>query len=351
MTSLLRQILRAISLSFVLLVLSLPVLGQPEDGASETQAEPTKEELAAARRLFAEAKDLETADDWAGALAKLEKVAGVILTPQVRFHVALCHEHLGRLVEAINGFELAVQEAKALGSKARSVVENAPIRAAKVRERVAHVQLTVVGTVRTSKIFIDGRGVSLALVDTKIPLDPGSHIIEVKQNDDVTDSHELELGEGESEEIVLKIDDPEPPAPPVPNPTSAPKPPPPPPDPGVPKEPPSRVPAYIVGGAGVAILGGAAVTFGLRAAAIGNVRCYDPDNYTGCDPEDAETADLGETYDLTSKILLGAGAGVLAAGVVLWFVLAPDDDPDPTVAGTKVGLTPVPGGLQLMGTF
>ncbi|MBW2457967.1 MAG: hypothetical protein JRI68_25905 [Deltaproteobacteria bacterium] len=314
-------------------------------------AEPTDEGLAAARRLFSEAKDLEKEGDWEGALAKLEKVAGVKMTPQVRFHVALCHDHLGRLVEAINGFELAAQEARALGPKARDVAENAPARAEKLRARVANVRLEVVGTVRVSKIFIDGRAVSLALVDTEIPLDPGSHLVEVKRDGEVTHSHELELGEAESEVIELEIDDPKPPPKPDPDlePDTGLKPPVPI-DPG-PKEQPSRLPAYLTAGAGVAILGGAAVTFGLRQATIANVRCYDPENYTGCDPEDEPTADLAETYDLTSKVLLGVGAGVLATGVVLWFVLAPDDDPAPTAGAAKIGLAPLPGGLQLTATF
>lgn len=349
MTSLLRQIPRLVSLVLVLLLLAAPGRAQPEEAPAAAPAEPTDEELAAARRLFSEAKDLEKEGDWEGALAKLEKVAGVKMTPQVRFHVALCHDHLGRLVEAINGFELAAQEARAMGPKARDVAENAPARAEKLRGRVAHVRLEVVGTVRVSKIFIDGRAVSLALVDTEIPLDPGSHLVEVRRDDEVTDSHELELGEAESEVLELEIDDPKPPPKPDPDPDPDPKPPVPI-DPG-PKEQPSRLPAYLTAGAGVAILGGAAVTFGLRQATIANVRCYDPDNYTGCDPEDEPTAALAEKYDLASKVLLGVGAGVLATGVVLWFVLAPDDDPAPTAGAAKLGVTPWPGGFELIGTF
>ncbi len=351
MTSLLRQIQRVFSLVLVLFLLAAPGRSQPPEAAPAAPAEPTDEELAAARQLFGESKELESEGDWEGALAKLEKVARVKMTPQVRFHLALCHEHLGRLVEAINGFELAAQEAKALGPKARDVAENAPARAEKLRARVARVRLEVVGTVRVSKIFIDGRAVSLALVDTEIPLDPGSHLVEVKRDGDVIDSHELELGEVESAVVELEIQDPEPPPPPDPDLEPDPDPKPPPPvDPG-PKEQPSRLPAYLTAGAGVVILGGAAVTFGLRQATIANVRCYDPDNYTGCDPADEDTAALGEKYDLASKILLGVGAGVLATGVVLWFVLAPDDDPAPTAGAAKVGLTPLPGGVQLLGTF
>ena len=68
---------------------------------------PAPTELAAARELFAEGVALERQDAWSGALAKFQKAAAIVVTPKVRFHVALCFEHTGRLVEAINEFTAA----------------------------------------------------------------------------------------------------------------------------------------------------------------------------------------------------------------------------------------------------
>src|SRR5689334_16529333 len=48
-----------------------------------------------ARAQFQQGLALETAGDWAGALSLFVQVAAVKLTPQVRFHVGLCEEHLG----------------------------------------------------------------------------------------------------------------------------------------------------------------------------------------------------------------------------------------------------------------
>ena len=59
------------------------------------------EDLAQARVLFNEALSQETAGDWAGALEKMQKVSRVKLTPQVRYHLARCKEHLGRHTEAL----------------------------------------------------------------------------------------------------------------------------------------------------------------------------------------------------------------------------------------------------------
>lgn len=313
---------------------------------------PTEEELAAARKLFNEALEDETKNRWQTALEKLEKVGRIKMTPQVRYHIALCHEHVGRLVEAINGFELAEQEARALGDSARAVAQNAPEHAAKVRERVARVRIKVKGKAWVSKIFIDGREVSLALVDTEIPIDPGNHRVEVKRDGEVTSEQKLVLAEGESETIELAIDDPEPP-PPVPDPFPVPGNvrPKPKPDPDRPQPAPNeleRLPAYIVAGAGGLILITSGITFGLRQAAIGNVDCDDQEDFSGCDPDDRDTAELAQRYDIASKVLLGVGAAALATGVVLWFVLAPEGA---VGSFASVGIAPSPGGVHVVGTF
>jgi hypothetical protein len=332
------QVLRVLWLAMVLL--SVPYVAHSQVKAA------TKEELAAARQLFIDAMKLEKQDEWKPALKNLQKVGQVKMTPQVRFHIALCHEHLGNMVEAINGFELAVQEAEAAGDKATDVVENAPPRAAALRARVAHVRLRVAGTVRSSKFFIDGKEVSLALIDTEIPIDPGEHTVEVRRAGEVTHDHSFRVGESESELVDFEVDDPELPDP-VPDPDPKPNP-----DPngdraGPVEDESKRIPAYVAAGVGVLALVGAAVTFGLRESSLSNVRCQDPDNFKGCDPDDEETVNLAESYDVASKVLLGVGAAAVAAGVVLWFVLEPNDGSP----SSGVGVAPTIGGLQISGRF
>jgi hypothetical protein len=314
----------------------------------------TEEELAAARQLFNEALNDEKAHRWEVALGKLEKVGRVKMTPHVRFHIALCHEHLGRLVEAINGFELAEQEARAMGESAKSVADNAPDRAGKLRDRVAHVRITVKGRATVSKILLDGREVSLALVDTAIPVDPGNHRVEVRRDGVVKSEEQLALAEGQSETVTLTIDDPEPP-PPVPEPYPVPngqKPPPgPKPDPNREQGPPNemaRLPAYVVGGAGGLMLITSGVLWGLRQSEIAKVECDDPENFTGCELNDRDKVEQAERYDIASKVMLGVGAAALATGVVLWFVLAPEGA---VGSFSGLGVAPRLGGASLVGRF
>ncbi len=336
-----------VALLSIAVTLMMPVVvhAQPDEN---TAKEPTDEELAAARALFTEAMELEAANKWRGALDRLKKVGKVKMTPQVRFHIALCQENLGRLVEAINGFELAAQEAKAVG--ADEVMTNAPLRAEALRARVAHLVLDVRGKVRVSKIFLDDREVSLALVGTRIPVDPGPHRVEVRRNGDVTYEMDLTLGEAEQHKLEITIDDPKvkppPPPPPPPPPISEPEP--------EPETELKRLPAYILGGVGVLSFVAAAVTWGLREEAVSNIadNCEDPGALTGCDPDDRELEEVAEGYDVASKVLVSVGAVSLASGVVLWFVLAPKKAP-PTTGNKKPSVTfaPTLGGFVLSGKF
>lgn len=347
----LQRALRAILLLVMVLVVPVsPAFAQEEDPAAAK--EPTKEELAAARQLFQEGKKLESGGDWSGALERFEKVSKVKMTPQVRFHVAFCHEHLGRMVEAINGFELAAQEAQAVG--AGDVIENAPRRAAALRERVAHVKLNVTGTVHTSKVLLDGREVSLALSGTSIPVDPGPHQVDVRRGKETTFSQELTLAEAETITLDIAIDDPEPPPDPDPDPNPDPDPDKVPPDPVKKGSELDRLPAYIAAGVGVVALIASAALWGLREETVNNIAvgCDDPEAYTGCNPDDVGLADTALQYDTGSKVLLGVGLAAVAAGVVMWFLLEPKDgSPTTGTSSPRVGVAPAAGGLQLVGQF
>jgi hypothetical protein len=343
----------ALGLGLGLCLCAAPPIAHAQPSKEPVPAqEPTDEELAAARELFNEALELEKKNKWEEALTRLQKVGQVRMTPQVRFHIALCHENLGRLVEAINGFELAEQEARAQGEAARAVAENAPERAAKLRERVARVRIVVTGEAHVSRIFLDGREVSLALVDTLIPVDPGNHRIEVRRSDTVTQEKKLALAEAETETVRLSIQDPAPPAPepvpyPVPPPISPPPPEKPQPQPPAPDET-ERIPAYVVGGAGVLILVAAGVLWSLREDRIADVDCEDEERFRGCDPDDEGIVDEARTFDITSKVALGVGLAAVATGGVLWFVLAPDGG---VGSFSSVGVAPTAGGLRVRGRF
>ncbi len=107
----------------------------------------------------------------------------VKMTPQVRFHIALCEENLGRFVSAIKGFELAGEEAKLAGSAAAEVEKLAPERAAALRSRVGKLRVQVSGKIIDSKVVLDDVALTASSFGADIPVDPGAHVIEVRDKD------------------------------------------------------------------------------------------------------------------------------------------------------------------------
>jgi hypothetical protein len=306
----------------------------------------TPEELAKLRQVFGEGRALEGKNQWAEALEKFKQVASVKMTPQVRFHIALCEENLGKLVSAMRGFDLATEEAKQAGSSAVEVATNAPPRAEALRSRIAKVTLEVSGKLSTSKIYLDEVAVAPKDLGAEIPVDPGvSHVIEVRDaNGKSSFKKEITLAEKASDKVEVPVDDREAPAPPPP--TDQPPPPP----------PPSRVPVYVTGALGAAALAGAGVFFVLRANNISAIaqNCKDQVNYTDCRPADADLVNTGKIYTGVADALLGVGiAGVGAAGV-LFFVLQPKKQPAPQKASATVSaitVVPTGTGIKVIGTF
>jgi hypothetical protein len=312
----------------------------------------TAEELAAARKMFVDGKALEKDGAWVAALVKFKTVAKIKMTPQVRFHIALCHEHLGKLVDAVNGFELAEQEAKATG-KAADVAVNAPKRAEALRARLAQLMLRVAGKVYTSKIFLDDREVSLALVDTNIPVDAGKHTVKVRRAGKTTFSKELTFEEAQSQELKLVINDPKPPPAPVKGPDPEPdaKPGPAPRQVFMTDDPPQWI-AYVVAGVGAGALVVSGILWSQRNQALSQLECEDPATYSGCKFDGQGKAQQAEQLDVAAKVLVGVGAAGVATGVALWFLLMPDDD-QPTTGNTQAQwlIAPTLGGVSVGGTF
>jgi hypothetical protein len=314
--------------------------------AQAAAQDPTDGELAAAREMFKDGKDLEAKGAWADALAMFKKVAEVKMTPQVRFHIALCDEKLGRLVSAINGFELAAQEASRAGASAAEVAENAPTRAAALRKRVAVVNIVVKGRLSHSRILIDGAPVAAALLGSAIPVDPGRHTVELQTEGKIVFSKNLDLGEKNQATVDIEVNDVDPPPPPIVPRVSTPANPPP---PAVPEADPSKLPAVLVGTVGILSFIGAGVFLGLRESTIAEVGKTCETGGKQCDPDLESVAREGEQYTTAVTALTIAGGVGLGAAGVLWILSMPPSKDDP--AKTKLGLAPTPTGLRLLGTF
>jgi hypothetical protein len=164
-------------------------------------AEPTAAEIAVARRLYAEAVQLEEAGKWAEAEKKLREAIAIKETPGLRFHVAVAQEKQGKLVEALVDYDRA-HEMIERGSRAPDVEQLLGPARESVRGRIPALTVNAPPTVRDAALSIDDKQVAQTLFGQPIPLNPGRHTVRVEAPGH--DAFETELTLAESEKKTLE---------------------------------------------------------------------------------------------------------------------------------------------------
>ncbi|MDP9033798.1 MAG: hypothetical protein M3O50_03250 [Myxococcota bacterium] len=309
--------------------------------ARSAYADPTSAELQAARNLFVQAERDEDAGRWQQALTKLGDVARVKLTAGVRFHMALCKEELGQLTDALDDYVLAEHQSGVEG--ARDVLRLVSKRLEQLRARVPRLVLRVLPASPDSVLNVDGRIFSQTDADAGVPLDPGTHRIDVSARGAMPASTNVTLHEHEVTVVDLRLAplaDPVPPSTPAPLLVAAP----------APVEPHRsgtghQVAAIAATVAAVTLSAGGLAAFQLAAGAHDR-------GLTACAGANSRMPDAcySQRHDVRLWDFAAAGAwvGALAAGtiaVVLW--AAPSVRA--TGVGARIGLGP--GSLELKGDF
>lgn len=304
------------------------------------------EELARARGEFREAIALQAAGDFAGALAKLQSVAAVRMTPQVRFNIAVCEKNLGKLVAALGNFTLAQSEAIDQGLD--DVATKAEEHIHDIRARMPKLTIVRGEGAEAATISLDGVTLGAAAIGTEMNVDPGPHVIVATQDGETRFSVTLDVAERASERVVVRWDAPAAvsPSEPVTSPAF--------PDESEPAasgwtKQHSAWTAVGIGGAGT-IAG--VVFLVLRSGTISDLDAVCVDGR--CPPSAEPTADRGKLY----TGLAGASFAVGAAGFGLGGYLLFGNKEAPASAGIKKPsvalMTGAPGasaGASLVGSF
>jgi hypothetical protein len=260
-------------------------------------------ELKKARAQFQQATELERAGNWTAALQAFREVGQVRMTPQVRFHIAVCEENLGRLVAALGGYELALADADKVGPDFKSEVEE---NVTKLRARIPKLVIERGEGASAAAIELDGVAVGDSSVGVEVPLDPGPHAVTAKAPNRKPFESTVSLKEQETTRLEVKLEE-------IPQEqlalgTSAPP----------PEKPPSKVVPYVIGGVGVAALIGSGVLFGLRQSTLSELE--DACDGSVCPKGKESRYDDLKFYHYGSFVTLGVGiAAVGTAGALLFF--------------------------------
>src|SRR5580692_4615244 len=172
---------------------------------------PTEVQLSAARALFIAAEKDEDAERWSDALEKLQRVAQVKLTSGIRYHTALCEEHLGRLIAALTDYKAAANQARA--ENASDVLRLVDRRVIDSTERIPRVVVVLVPTLPEATVRLDGQPVAAGV---PLPVDPGTHTIDAHAPGRSPSATTVTVQERDATNVEVKLEPLDPlPAPPV----------------------------------------------------------------------------------------------------------------------------------------
>jgi hypothetical protein len=309
-------------------------------------AAPTEGELRAARQLFTEAEQDEDAGRWSEALEKLRRVEQVKHTAGVRSHLALCEEHLGQLVRALDDYASAETEARADG--ASDVLRFVRKRLTDLGPRVPRLTILLEPAGSDAIVTLDGAAVSPSQLDTRLPVDPGEHVIEATVQGRPPVHRSVAMQEGNVTVVEMNTASPAPATPATPPaaqaPPATPAPTPEPTPPAVHEAPsPSRTAAWLSTGGAVALAGAGVAAYFLagsaRTSAVEQCARIVSNTPDACDgPRNGVRA-----WDATAAIAWLGAAGAGAFAVVLW------TRPAAPPASARVVI--VPGGVVVGGAF
>lgn len=300
----------------------------PAIAAYAPSASAQTEAAAAAQLLFDEGKALAKRGDFAAACPKfveshkLDPAGGTIL------HAADCHENEGKLATAWTEYNEALSFA--VRDKRADREKIARDRIAAITPKLGRLALTFTPEVRAQAdlaLSIDGAPLPPAAWEAPVPLDRGTHRVEVSASGRLPRTLEVGILDGVTSELTIPelerapVAQDAPPPPPAPDRTGETQ----------------RTIGIGVAGAGVLALG-IGTAFGIRAMSIGDQseHCTLGPNGDGC-PQSAVDEQESARGSAAASTVAFVAAGVLLAGGAALYFTAPR-------AKTGVSAAMIPGG-------
>jgi hypothetical protein len=310
----------------------------------------TAGDKAAAEALFDEGRKLMAERQYTQACAKFQASQGLDPGVGTLLNLADCFEKAGRTASAWAQFRETISAAHKAGSAERERV--ARQRAQQLEPKLSY--LTIVTSKQANvSVTRDGVEIEAAVLDTAIPIDPGTHVIAASGEGKRSWSSQVSVGEqADHASITIPVLADEPIAPP---PMAAVELPAPPPTTAV-SQPVAerssgdtqRVVAVVA--AAIGVVGVATGTvFGIKAASSLSDAKTHCDPYPHCAGKGAELAKDAQNSGTISTIAFIVGGVGLVSGAILWFS-APDGRADArhdASAALDVG----PGTIMLHGRF
>jgi hypothetical protein len=276
------------------------------------------QDAAAAEALFREGRELMEAKDYGAACPKFAESKRLDASSGTSLNLADCYDKQGKTASAWAEFLIAARLAQSQGNPGRA--DEAGRRAKELESKLSFLTVRVSQKVSGLEVQRDDVTLEAATIGSKIPTDPGHHVIKIQAPGYKSLELEVTVGKaGDSQTLTvpaLTKDDASA-EPPASHPaTATPKPGSAPPPPGPDRPPPShgstRTIAYVAGGVGIAATA-VGVIFGLGAKSAYDEASSMCPSHTSCSDDALSQRDKADTRATIANV--GFGVGIVGIGL------------------------------------
>ena len=308
-----------------------------------------------AARLYNEGLQLYKDKQYAEACPLLERSLAASPMMRTRSALAQCYEASGKYASAYNTWRAVAEQAAGAGAAEGATLKRAVEKTEQLAARITRMVFAPAESPTGLQVWLDGRLLAANELDVPVPVDPGTHTIEVKAPErlDWKTTFEITVTEaGVTRRVPI-----EPLAPIEPVQVRPPPPPPPikkPPPLAVVERPPTPPLKYVaVASASAGLIAvGVGTIFALRARSKWHdATRHGCDRHGVCDSEEGvDLVNDAATKATIGTISLVGGVALIGGGVAMWF-LSPS--PHKAEAATTPDVSIVRGGvhISLRGTF
>jgi hypothetical protein len=301
------------------------VFASPLASAQSSKAAIAETAFQRGKELLAEGKPAEACPKFEES-HRLDPSVGALL------NLGRCYQQLGRTASAWVRFKEAATLSRTLGQTERETV--ARDHANELEPKLSRLRVDVTKRITGMQITRNGEEVGLALLGDPLPVDPGEVTVEVTAPGYKKWSTKIEIGkEADLKSVVIPALVVDPTAKGSPAARSA----------------TLRTTAFIVGGAGVAVLGVGAAFGGLAMSDQGKADPLCPNKI--CSREGYGHIENAQGKALISSVSMGVGAAALGTGLVLFLVSRPPKDSTKPQAWIVPSFDSRGGGASLIGSF
>jgi hypothetical protein len=175
--------------------------------AWSASAQDKPRDPAAAEALYHRGRTLVNEGNWAEGCAKFQASMELNPAASTLLNIARCHEHDGKLGQAIVTYRRALQlNQDTLGEERKKALEKVANEGiAALEPRLSHVRVVLEKRPEGAKVARDGQELPLATLGEDIPLDPGDHVFEAQAPGFKKAEKRLKLAEGEKATVDLEL--------------------------------------------------------------------------------------------------------------------------------------------------